>query len=481
MKAILAVPADAAPKGVHLEDQVQFATENLSLGYLSAALGRHGIEAAIVDAYHNRYSAQRTAEAILSVVDEGDIVGFTVLQETIGLAKLVVSIVRQLGYAGPIVLGGWAASTAPRELMDYIPDADFLIVGEAEESLALLVESLSTGADIARVPGLWYRRGSVLMSSPARPLTCSLDSLGRPDHYLYCQVDKTNVSKAPMPILTSRGCSWGRCSFCSTAAISGTESWRYRSAESVMDEIRWAHEELGVRNFFFTDDSFFGPCQSGIDRAQELARRIRQEKLDIRFALDCRVPDFEPGLFALLREVGLERVFLGIESGVDATLARFRKGFTREAVKYAVGGLLSMGIDIVYGYIVFEPYMTLPEVKENIDFMIDELGYCDPTKFVKRLVPYPDTDIYRWLERDGLLCGQYPMFGFQFQDANVARLYETVSERLQPVLNEYRSACESDADGTARELRAATLNQRARAIFNDTYEEVARGDVSGTE
>jgi len=467
MSIVLAVPGNVAPKGIHLEIQAAFAVENLALGYLSAALQTAGKDCKIIDGYWHRCSPMETAERIASVKSI-DWVGISVLQSTARAAQETTRALRASGYNGPIIMGGWAAMLAPRLLMEFIPEADYLFTGEGDVVVVKFALALQQRSAMDSIPGLWRRRGSQILPPLSNLEPTDLGSATIPHHYLYEECN-SGEGLPPMPILGSRGCQWGRCSFCSTGGVYGYGQWRARHASSLFQEMQWANRTHGIRDFFFIDDSFFGPTTKGFDRAWELVGILKKSHLDVSFALDCRVPDYHRDLFMALRQVGLQRVFLGIESGSDAVLCRFRKGFSTEEAHRVLDELHNLGIEVIPGFIMFEPYMTLVDVRATVDFMARHVRQWDPTKLVKRVVPEYGTLLHKQLELDGLLRGKYPDLDYWFIDPAVGRLYKRLCHNVEPIIIRYSALCALKRLTPGFNHEMTTLKREALEVFARCY------------
>ncbi|MDY7229491.1 B12-binding domain-containing radical SAM protein [Hyalangium rubrum] len=473
-KGVLVVPGELVPAALRLEDKFPFPLENLSVGYLAAGLEARGIAAHIVDGYAERLDPEATARRVLSELAEGDVLGITVLQSTALAARHLCQEVRGAGFTGPIVLGGWAATMAAPELMRYVPQADLLVKGEADDSFAELVMRLREGRTLEGVPGLSWREGEALRSSETAPRNADFTEPRLPRHYAY-ERSEAVPAHASLPIQGSRGCYWGRCSFCSTAARYGPRGWRMRSVRSLLEELHHPAVAAASHRVFFVDDEFFGPTPPGFARARELAEALISEGSPVEFGIDCLVTGFDPELFALLRRAGLRRVFLGIEAGSNDSLKTFKKGFAVKQVRQTLAGLEALGIDVISGYILFHPYMRLEEVKRSVDFLADELHHeGNPGKFLSRLHPEQGTELWERLRGDGLLRGAFPDWDYAFRDPRVGQLYEALRSATAGLRQEYtRVRLEQRTDLSARDT-FRELNRRFRETFESLYQDACR-------
>ncbi|MFQ5963901.1 MAG: B12-binding domain-containing radical SAM protein [Candidatus Scalinduaceae bacterium] len=205
----------------------------------------------------------------------------------------------------------------------------------------------------------------VIQNKPRKPIS-KLDELPFPYRHDFKLLKQKGIATY---ILASRGC-YGECTFCYLDQFYGeTSYWRGRSPENIVDELYYLCEDYGERYFYFADANFFGPGKKGKERACEIARLIKGKDLKINFGIECRVNDIEDASIGKLVEAGLNDVFLGIESGNNSSLNRFKKFTTVEDNKKAINILRKYGIEPNYGFIMFEPYSTLEDVRGNYEFL----------------------------------------------------------------------------------------------------------------
>jgi radical SAM superfamily enzyme YgiQ (UPF0313 family) len=133
----------------------------------------------------------------------------------------------------------------------------------------------------------------------------------------------------------------------------------------------------GVHNIIFNDAEFAGGI--AINRAQtiEIAQEIIRRNLNIHFSIQCRVNDIDLETFTILKDAGLRRVFLGVESGSQTILDRFKKGVSVQDNINAIETLAKLDMYVSMGFIMFDEETTFDEVSENMDFI----------KKVKSLMP----------------------------------------------------------------------------------------------
>jgi radical SAM superfamily enzyme YgiQ (UPF0313 family) len=270
-------------------------------------------------------------------------------------------------------------------------------------------------------------------------------------------------------LLAGRGC-YAACSFCSVPAFirqsSPGKGWRERSVGLIVDEMGSIAEAYGVHRFVFQDDNFFGPGRAGQARAREFAAEILHRKLEVEYFISCRINDVDAETFRVMKTSGLTRLGIGVESLNQRSLSLFNKGYHADAIYPALEVINDIGIACEVNLIFFEPLMTLPDVRRNLDFLEyvekhELLTYSDAFPF-KTLLVAPWSPIATKLaeqgalESDGVTC--------RFRDRGVAALAEFACwlHACIPVVFKQRSLVASK-DG----LRAA--NNTTKALRELTY------------
>jgi radical SAM superfamily enzyme YgiQ (UPF0313 family) len=200
-------------------------------------------------------------------------------------------------------------------------------------------------------------------------------------------------------IRTSKGCPY-RCNFCALWKIAGGRYLK-RRPECVVEELSRIEEEF----VFFADD------ESLIDvkRMKTLARLIGEAGLRKRYFLYGRSDTIarNPELVQMWRDVGLARVFVGLEFFRDEDLRYVGKGSTTDDNRRAVEVLHDSGVEIYASFILrpeFTPddFTTLKDYCHELDLDFASFGV---------LTPLPGTDLLEQVE-DRLITDDYDYFDF---------------------------------------------------------------------
>jgi radical SAM superfamily enzyme YgiQ (UPF0313 family) len=191
---------------------------------------------------------------------------------------------------------------------------DAVILGEAERSLPRALEALSCGGDLSRLPGVAARApdGTAVVGVPER--IRDLDALPPPS---YDRIDLSLYHNVCVP--TMRGCP-NQCKFCGNRAMYGP-GVSLRSLDRVMDELRMLHYERGQNDFFISDDTF----TLLKSRVLEFCSRMRREfSRKVTWWCYASVNSLDAERMRAMAGAGCRSVFVGVESGSDRLLRRYK-------------------------------------------------------------------------------------------------------------------------------------------------------------
>jgi len=350
-----------------------YRAEHLGLAYLAAILRQAGCRVCLLDANLEDLDIQNTVQVILERMPKIDILGITATEpETLKAGVAIVRLLNQTGLHPHVTCGGYLPTFWSEEVLQKFPEIDTVVIGEGEETLRILVDTLQLGKDLAKVEGIVYRdlSGQVLHTQP-RPLIANLDSLPFPARdYLSTTYQKFHHAL----VYASRGC-YHKCSFCQIAQfyrLSPGGPYRTRSAKNIADEIELLVTQYGVRSIFFVDDEFITESRQRRKVIDELIAEIRARELQFSFSIQYRADTgSDEGLLQALKDIGLSTVFIGVESGVDSVLKRFDKGIKKNNLTTALRIVRDLDFNLIAGYMLYNPGTTFEELKESIAYLLD--------------------------------------------------------------------------------------------------------------
>ena len=333
----------------------------LLTGYSASALEAAGYEVEVVEGYLDNLSYQDIATRIRA--SQPDLVGVhLVYQWKIDHALFdLLAELKEDGLWKHLTAYGYYPTFAYEELLLTYDWLDSVVVGEPEFTFADLARNLAGLDNIEEIPGLAVRKNSHGLVYSRRLPAKNLDSLPFPLR------TEATFRLPEVNLQGSRGC-YGRCTFCYVNPFYGSGTgWRARSPENIVAEIDRIILEREVRDFYFVDPNFFGPADFGQKRVLRLAALLKSR--NIRFGIEGRVNDIREETIEVLVDAGLRHILVGLESGSDQALQRMRKMTTVAQNERAIAILRSHGLKPNIGFIMFEPFSSLADIRTNFTFL----------------------------------------------------------------------------------------------------------------
>jgi anaerobic magnesium-protoporphyrin IX monomethyl ester cyclase len=240
--------------------------------------------------------------------------------------------------------------------------ADFIILGEGEQTLRELILALEAGlTDCSNIPGLAYRLPSTVHRLPSRPVLNDLDVLPDPawdlvDIPAYRKIWMENHGYFSLNLATTRGCPY-KCNWCAKP-IYGNR-YNSRSPERVVAEMEMLVNRFGASYFWMADD-IFGLKPGWVQRFKDL---VVEKNLRFQYKIQSRVDLLlKENTIDALAASGLHQAWVGAESGSQKILDAMDKGTTTGEIRQATQLLKSRGIEVCF----FLQFGYLGENKSDI-------------------------------------------------------------------------------------------------------------------
>lgn len=374
--------------------------------YVASSLLKAGHEVKFID------GAFLSHEAILDALAEFGARWVGIYSTTFGwtqAARTAADVKRRL--PGAFVCAGGPYPVAARERsLAEAPGFDAAVTGEGERTVVEIVERLERGRGLDGVQGVAFRDGARIVPDAPRPLETDLDALPFPARQLLGEAHRylpppAMYRRSPVAVmLTSRGCN-RRCIFCFQLDRERKSGIRYRSVESVLEEIELCLRQ-GYREIKFIDDTF----AEDRDRAMRLALEIKRRRLDFTWFASACVNQVDPELLRAFRDAGCWAILFGVESGVQKNLRTLRKGTTLEQIRNAVAWAKAAGLSVQTTFVLGIPGETYAEGLETIAFACELAP--DRASF-HAIAPFPGTELHDRASEYGTLSDDLRDFTYQ--------------------------------------------------------------------
>ena len=278
------------------------------------------------------------------------------------------------------IAGGHHATLLPEDFFE--PYMDYVVVGEGVRPFRRMLAQITTHGRAQGIPGVWSRvEGEFRFGGPQPPF--DIDDLPLPDRTLV-EADRASYYidwMKPIALMrTSVGCPY-RCSFCALWKIMDGRYYK-RDVVRVVEELRTIPEQYV---FFVDDEPFVNPT-----RMKELAACIKDAGIHKEYYSYCRIDSFlrDRELMQTWHEIGLRRVFFGIETIFEHELKDYNKKQKLEQIIKALQTAREIGID-VHANLIINPNYTHADFEKVVDF-IKRYNVEYPTFTI--LTPIPGTE-----------------------------------------------------------------------------------------
>jgi anaerobic magnesium-protoporphyrin IX monomethyl ester cyclase len=335
---------------------------------LSAHLKRSGVRARVFDGTFASF------DGLLDdlVTWRPAIVGISAMVSLTGNAVRVAEAVRERLPDALLVAGGPLPTVFPGR---FLPHVDVVFRGEADLSfpafcrdyLARRATAATLGdLRLAEYAGLVMDRDGARIDNALVHHTTEeiagypLPDRGDFDHRAY-QREWAHTGHRPTTLLATLGCPY-ECEFCSRPVFG--RGVRARPLDAVFAEI----DDIvgrGYDGLWIADDTF----TLRRDYLEEFCRRVAPRGLS--WSCLSRANGIDPSTAQLMRASGCRRVYLGLESGSQATLDLMKKQTTVEQGVRAATVYHEAGVEVAAFFIVGYPGETAADIEETFAFALD--------------------------------------------------------------------------------------------------------------
>ncbi len=320
-------------------------------------------------------------------------------------ALAVAAISKAVRPEAATVIGGPHASAFPQELAAD-ENIDYVVMGEGEERLLLLLEALAKGERPA-IQGVvgGEEDMSLLRANRKAPIRFldSLDELPFPayeavDVERYFHLQSRGFSSRPrgygkrsVTMLTSRGCPH-QCVFCSVQTAMGYK-WRHHSPDYVRRHIEHLLDCYDIDYIHFQDDNFTHDPERYdqiIDVLLSLDRPIRWDTPN-----GVRGDTWTRDRIRKTKASGCQNLVVAIESGVQRVIDEVvKKRLDLSQVDEFMAGCQAENLRCYAFYVMGLPGETREEICRTIDFALEKFEKYDVLPSIFKVTALPGTEVY---------------------------------------------------------------------------------------
>ena len=363
----------------------------VAIGCLSAYLEKHDIRCKVLDEEITKITPDVLREK-MEGLEKPYIFGVSCLTAHIARGYEVAKMIKEEFPDATVVFGGLHPTTLPEEALrtGYV---DYVVRGEGEEVMLQLHRAIRGDGDPTKILGVSYTRDGEFFHNGEAPLIPDINQIPTFPYHLF--EDK----KYDMGFLaTSRGCPY-RCSYCSQRLLTGT-TYRYKSAEKIMEELEILVERYGQKNVVFYDDNFCLKARRVHELCDLIIAKGMQHKvhLSIQTRADNMLVHGGEDLIRHMAEAGFTHAGFGMETGVQRLADLIRKDETvechMETTKLCQKYGISVSLFMIYGL----PTETSADREES--YRVVGEAEVVATKY-NNLIPYPGTPLWNELKDSG--------------------------------------------------------------------------------
>jgi radical SAM superfamily enzyme YgiQ (UPF0313 family) len=317
----------------------------------------------------------------------------------------------------PVVAGGLHCTNARKQVLEDVPQLEFVGLYEGDLSFPALLDAINGKAGIENVCQVALRLDGEFVSVDKRmpprldaikapawddiDLT-EYDAIGQVGTYHFLRGDERKASS----LLAKRGCR-AKCSFCSVRFFNGP-GVRTREISDVLDEI-CELKAKGIRHITWLDDDLLFNREESLALFKEMTR-LGGMTWDGSNGLIAAAVDEE--LLDWMVASGCVGFNLGIESGSPEILRAVHKPGTVESFRKCAKLCEKYPELFIKAFVICGfPGETLAQMKQTVDLCVElKYDWCS----LQILNPLPSTEIFRTMADQGFITDNINTEGKSF-------------------------------------------------------------------
>jgi anaerobic magnesium-protoporphyrin IX monomethyl ester cyclase len=355
---------------------------SFSLMALSAYLKEKGYKVELLPNSFSDYQLKNALSDCLAV-------GFSLYTAGSKNAFRIASKIKSLSPDTPLVWGGYHPTLEARQCLKnkYI---EYVIRGQGEITFEELLKHFADPKNnpLSSIRGISYRQGGKFYHNETRE-SANINDFPSFDYSLYDHVFKIMPA---LPYISSRGCPFA-CKFCCSASFNKNHGMRFYqlSMDRIMTDLEFLIARYNPKRIEFLDDNFF----VGQERVEQFIGEYKKRGFKFEWTAFSRCQffaDVDDEFIKKLKEIGLKKVFFGVESGSQRVLDMVNKKMKLKDVLKSLEKIERHGILGDFTFINGFPNEKKSEVYKSIELR-NKIKEISPRSTIRFFVytPLPGT------------------------------------------------------------------------------------------
>ena len=315
-------------------------------------------------------------------------------QEALEIAHLV----KEWDRKKIVVMGGSHVSCDPESVLKN-PWVDYVVLGEGEIRFPYLLKQIGKGGGghLKEADGIGFKENGEIRIHPLSTFIEDIEGLPFPARELL-DLNRYRIGrKRSTMIITSRGCPHG-CAYCSTHLVMGT-SFRFRSPESIVQEMLECWNKHHIRNFDIEDDNFTFD-QKRAERLMNLVvETFGEETLELSAMNGVSFASLDGDLLRLMKRAGFRTINLSFVSTDSSFKKKMSRPGTTEGFDKVLEEAGQAHLNVIAYAILGMPGQTIREMVDTLIYLMGKRALIGPSVYY----PAPGTSLFEQCKAKELL------------------------------------------------------------------------------
>ncbi len=280
-------------------------------------------------------------------------------------------LLRKEGYVGKIILGGNMVTRIGNNFnLPWVFELiDALILFQGENSIPNYFKCIQNNLSLGNVPNLVWKSKDGINTNGIEHI--------KPNEFSRPDFSDLNIGEYwgnnYLTLLGSRGCYYGKCSFCAIPYAYGNNGFLgHDKPSNVFEDIVFNKEKYGINNFKFTDEALHPTI------LKKLSEELISHDIACNFEGYARFDNFwkNEQFLQLVSKAGLRKVYLGLEliqSGKRNLLNKSDSNDALEMLKRFNDAGIKVHLFTLFGY----PGTGVDEAVNTIQFALKHQTLID--------------------------------------------------------------------------------------------------------